>query len=108
MHGDAVPITNSCKAGSKSMDVYSTSGLLGVGTTRALKLYMFGLFANSEMKENRKTMSMIWAIVTWSLQAAFNGKVPTHDVHGKPLEGHLAGRVSWRFEVCLVVIEIRP
>ena len=43
LHGDAIPVTKIGKAGSKSMDVYSTSGLLGVGTTRALNLYTFGL-----------------------------------------------------------------
>ena len=51
LHGDAAPVTKVGKAGTKSMDVYSTSGLLGVGTTRALKLYTFGLFKSSEVKE---------------------------------------------------------
>ena len=51
LHGDAVPVTKVGKSGSKSMDVYSTSGLLGVGTTRALKLYMSGLFTSSEDKQ---------------------------------------------------------
>ena len=40
LHGDAIPVTKVGKAGTKSMDVYSTAGLPGVGTTRALKLYM--------------------------------------------------------------------
>ena len=57
LHGDAVPVTKIGKAGTKSMDVYSTSGLLGVGTTRALKLYTFGLSTSSEVKDNRQTMA---------------------------------------------------
>lgn len=87
LHGDAVPVTKVGKAGTKSMDVYSTSGLLGVGTTRALKLYTFGLFTSSEVKENRNTMAKIWAVLMWSLEAAFEGKFPRHDVHGKALHG---------------------
>ena len=63
------------------MDVYNTSGLLGVGTTRAFELYRFGLLTGSEKNENRKTMAKIWAIVLWSLQAAFNGKVRSHGVY---------------------------
>ena len=87
LHGDAVPVTKVGKAGTKSMDVYSTSGLLGVGTTRALKLYTFGLFTSSEVKENRNTMAKIWAVLMWSLEAAFEGKFPRHDVHGEALHG---------------------
>jgi hypothetical protein len=79
------------------MDVYGTSGLLGVGTARALKLYTFGRFTTSESKENKRTMRVIWATLMWSLQVAFNGKFPTHDVDGnalpepagKPLAGDL-------------------
>ena len=87
LHGDAVPVTKVGKTGTKSMDVYSTSGLLGVGTTRALKLYTFGLFTCSEVKENRNTMCKIWLILMWSLEAAFEGKFPSHDVYGKALHG---------------------
>ena len=87
LHGDAVPVTKVGKAGTKSMDVYSTSGLLGVGTTRALKLYTFGLFTSSEIKDNRQTMAKIWAVLMWSLEAAFEGKFPRHDVDGKALHG---------------------
>ena len=87
LHGDAVPVTKVGKAGTKSMDVYSTSGLLGVGTTRALKLYTFGLFTSSEVKENRNTMAKIWAVLMWSLEAAFEGKFPRHGLDGKALHG---------------------
>ena len=59
LHGDAVPVTKIGKTGSKSMDVYGTSGLLGVGSTRALKLFTFGLFTTSEVKEDRATMTKI-------------------------------------------------
>ena len=82
LHGDAVPVTKVGKAGTKSMDVYSTSGLLGVGTTRALKLYTFGLFTSTEVKENRDTMANIWATLLWSLNALFECKFPRHDVNG--------------------------
>ena len=85
LHGDGVPVTKIGKAGSKSMDVYSSSGLLGMGTTRALKLYCFGLFTHSEVKDNKATMNKIWNIVMWSFEAAFTGKFPTHDVHGNAL-----------------------
>ena len=108
LHGDAAPITKIGKAGSKSMDVYSTSGLLGVGTTRALTLYTFGLFTTREVKENKSTMSVIWATLMWSLQAASNGKFPTHDVDGnalsepagKPLAGDVRS-VLWSLKADL-------
>ena len=57
MHGDAVPVTKIGKAGPKSMDVYSTSGLLGAGTAMALTSYMLGIFTNSEVRENGNTAS---------------------------------------------------
>ena len=91
LHGDAVPVTKVGKAGTKSMDVYSTSGLLGVGSTKILKLYSFGLFTSSEVKENRYTMAKIWAVLIWSLQAAFEGKWHTHDVNGDALQDGKAG-----------------
>ena len=89
LHGDAVPVANVGKAGTKSMDVNSTSGLLSVGTTRALKLYTSGLFTSSEIKENRNTMAKIWAILMWSLEALFKGTLPKHDVDGKALHGQV-------------------
>ena len=92
LHGDAVPVTKVGKSGSKSMDVYSTSGLLGVGTTRALKLYMFGIFTSSEVKEGRNTMQTILPIIMWSLQAAFDGKFPTHYVDSKEVTDGNAGK----------------
>ena len=64
-----------------------TSGLLGVGTTRALKLYTFGLFTSCEVKENRNTMAKFWATLLWSLNVLFEGKFPRHGVYGKPLHG---------------------
>ena len=69
------------------MDVYSTSGLLGVGTTRALKLYTCGLFTSSEIKENRNTMAKIWAVLMWSSEAAFECTNPRQDVDRKALHG---------------------
>lgn len=92
LHGDGVPVTTFGKAGSKSMDVYSTSGLLGVGTTRALTLYTFGLFTNTEIKQDRATMTKIWQTVVWSLKAAYDGHVPTHDEDGNPLRGEKVGK----------------
>ena len=73
------------------MDVYSTSGLLGIGTTRALKLYTFGLFTSSEVKENRSTMAEISAVLMWSLEAAVECKFPRHGVNGEVLHDPQAG-----------------
>ena len=92
IHGDAVPVTKIGKAGSKSMDVYSTSGLLGVGTTKAMKLYTFGLFTTSEVKDNRATMAKIWKTVMWSLHWAYLCLFPTQDEDGNALTGEQAGK----------------
>ena len=80
MHGGAVPVTHVGKAGSKAVNVCSTSGLLGVGTTRVLKLYTFGLFTSSGVKENRNTLAKIWAVLVLPLEAAFEGRCPRHGV----------------------------
>ena len=59
LHGDAVPVDKVGKAGTKSMDVYSTFGLLGRDSTTILELYKFCLFTASEVKENNATMENI-------------------------------------------------
>ena len=74
------------------MDVYSTSGLLGVSSTRALKLFTFGLFTTSDVKENRATMSKIWKTVMWSLKLAYRGMVRIEDCDSNPLTDEPAGK----------------
>lgn len=47
---------------------------------------------SSEVKEGRHTMQTIWPIIMWSLQAAFDGKFPTHYVDGKEVTDGNAGK----------------
>ena len=59
LHDGAVPVIKVGKVGSTWMDVYSTFGLLGIGASRELKLYMFCIFTSSDVQEGRNTMETI-------------------------------------------------
>ena len=92
LHGDGVPVTKIGKAGSKSMEVYSFSGLLGMGSTRATKVFSFGMFESSKIKENDASMAQIWKTILWSLTYASQGIFPTHDVECRPLDDATSGQ----------------
>ena len=102
IHGDAVPCISVGKPGSKSFDVYSSSGVLAQGSTIETKTYIFGLFDKCNVTEptTHCTMTHIWKIVFWSLFWLWLGRWPTHDWHGIEYqrdspEGKLAHEDIW-------------
>ena len=80
LHGDAVPCLNIGKPMTRSFDTYSWQGILSSGTTKEVKLYMFGLF---ECSKTQHTMDKIWAVLMWSLTWLFRGLWPDMDHTGK-------------------------
>ena len=92
MHGDVVPCISIGCVGSKSFDVYSWQGLLSLGHTMAVKLYLFGLFEmNKVVEEGASTMTEIFRLCTWSLKALQSGLWPSHNHLGAPLHDSRAG-----------------
>lgn len=81
IHGDAVPCVSVGKAGSKSFDCYSWQSLLARGATSKVKQYIFGLFESSK---TAGTMQEAWAVILWSLEAAFLGQHPHTNYDGLP------------------------
>jgi hypothetical protein len=79
LHGDAVPCLNIGKPGTRSFDTYSWQGILSRGTTKEVKLYIFGLF---EHVKTDHTMSQIWTVVMWSLSWMLKGLWPDRDHMG--------------------------
>ena len=47
IHGDGVPVERVGKAGSKNMEVYSTSSLLALGDTTIINMYSCDLFTQN-------------------------------------------------------------
>ena len=94
LHGDAVPCIRCGRAGSRSLDVYSWQGLLGQGPTLWQKQYIFAVWTSLL---TGTTMQEAWAVLSWSLQALYEGKWPSTDHRGieytpTSLEGLLAGK----------------
>jgi len=81
VHGDAVPCVAVGKAGTKSFDVCSFQGLLGHGTTKELKLLIFGIFEHTKTADG---MSAIWKDVMWSFEHLNRGEWPAGDPKGRP------------------------
>ena len=79
IHGDAVPVLQVGKAGSKSYDVYSFQSLLVSGPTVSIKLLMFGMWVTSADDE---TWKEVWRTLTWSLHWLFMGRWPPVDWNG--------------------------
>ena len=84
LHGDAVPVVNVGRTGTKSLDCISWRSLLASGHTMAIKLWIFGIVEQCKVKlPGAHTMTKVWRIIAWSLEALFNGKHPTTDWNGK-------------------------
>ena len=86
VHGDEVPCTGIGKAGGKSFDVSSLQGVLAIGTTLFVKIFMSGIFGASKCKCG-ETDSVIWAAHVWSLWFSYLGITPTVDVFRKAIAG---------------------
>ena len=76
LHGDPVPVTGVGKAGTKSFDVSSLQGVLSMGSTLAVKLYMSGVFTSNKTGDGR-TDEMIWKVLVWSLWFMYLAVWPT-------------------------------
>ena len=83
LHGDAVPVVRVGRPGTKSYDVYSSSGVLATGDTRKVKQFNFGIYEALKVKGENGTMAGLWKIMLWSLKAAFNGRWPAADSDGR-------------------------
>ena len=79
LHGDAVPCVAVGKPGTKSFDVLSLQGILGRGSTKELKLYIFGLF---ELSKTDAGMDRVWKELNWSLEHLLTGLWPAVDSEG--------------------------
>lgn len=86
-HGDAVPCLAVGKAGTKSLDVWSTQSVLVVqGGSLNLKNYVASMFQHNKLKKAHDefdTEDEMGDVVYWSLRALYKGKWPTHDHKGK-------------------------
>lgn len=99
VHGDAVPVLQVGKSGSKSFDAYSLQSLFASGTTLNIKLLMMGIFTSSlATGDEQNSMRELWRITTWSLHWLAMGVWPEVDWFGKkwtashPAERDLAGK----------------
>ena len=81
LHGDAVPVLQVGKAGSKSFDAWSLMSLFCFGATLDVKMYIYGLFGKSATENTKRE---IWRVVSWSLHFAYLGKWPHVDPDGIP------------------------
>ena len=96
-HGDGVPTIRAGKAGSKSYEVYSWSGILAKGSSLQTKLYAFGYMADN--CASHESMSPVWKRLMWSFAAAATGTWPSHNWEDPPqpfdprsVEGKRAGQ----------------
>jgi hypothetical protein len=97
LHGDGVPVTGIGKSWSKSMELFSWTSCLGVGTTVALHYLIWGCWL-SHMSEGfgKNTMSGFWKALTWSFFWLWRGVFPDRDASGnvyarRSEEGRKAG-----------------
>ena len=80
LHGDGVPLTGVGKSGSKLMDVFSVSSLLGRGSTRTKMFLIFSFFTSLSATADAITSSdRLFQRLVWSLLWAWRGKHATHD-----------------------------
>ena len=90
LHTDAVPVISTGNYQCKSLDVFSWQSLFAAAESdlKTLKNLICTIFEDSKVKPgesgNVDTMSEIWRIIAWSLQALYEGKWPTHNHHGTP------------------------
>ena len=78
IHGDEVPCTSIGKSGTKSYDCVSMQGVLSVGSTLAMKLFIAGLFACNKCSD-RSTDQGMWAYISFSLWFAWLAISPDRD-----------------------------
>ena len=78
VHGDAVPTTGVGTSSQKSFDVSSIQGVLSVGPTIAVKLYMAGVFEAN--KAGMATTAALWMLIVHSLHFMYLGEWPSLDV----------------------------
>ena len=94
VHGDAVPCISIGRPSVRSYDVFSFQPLLGRGSTKILKVYVYGNFPQNEAGE--ETMYHVWTKLMHSFQTAYHGVHPTEDSDHMPyapgsVEGQRAG-----------------
>ena len=81
LHADAVPCVAVGKSGTRSFEVHSWQSILGKGSNRQLKQYIFGMFLHSMAD---RTMTECWKVLIWSLNVLFNAVWPFEDHLGIP------------------------
>ena len=94
LHGDAVPVLQVGKAGTKSADCYSIQSLWVRGNSTWTKILMFAIFV---VLANHNSYQEIWRVLTWSFFWLSVGVWPEVDMYGapygddRPTERDLAG-----------------
>jgi hypothetical protein len=85
-HGDKVPCTQK-----DAFDVTTVFGIMGIGVTTQLMLFVFGYFAKCRVDDivivefpgvGSTTLDAVWEVLCWSFAALETGKHPSHDHRG--------------------------
>ncbi|CAE7308405.1 unnamed protein product [Symbiodinium natans] len=84
VHGDEVPISGIGKQWAKKMLNVSWSSLTGNKSTKSSQYWSFALIEKTGIAQGpRKTVTMMWKILAWSLRALWSGYWPTTDYEGR-------------------------
>jgi hypothetical protein len=77
IHGDGVPCTKK-----KSLNVFSISSMLGVGSSLQLKIMLTAIFGHICLRDG-STERDIWVVLIWVLKVLRSGRYPSHNWLGE-------------------------
>ena len=84
VHGDGTPVTALGKPGSKFMDIWNWSSILGTGDTKELSFLIYAVFKVMVYAGGaiNSTYSAFAKRLKWSLMQMWTGRWATHDEFG--------------------------
>ena len=84
IHGDGTPITGLGKAGSKLMDIWHWSSIIGDGSTRTMTFFIFAVYkCLLSTRFGYNTYSHFARRLAWSMRALWTGRWPAQDEFGR-------------------------
>ena len=95
LHGDDVPITGVGKSWSQSMTTFSWSSMIGLGRTKDMMYFIFGVFDKlraTNADQQQDTYGQFFTILSWSLHWLLEGQWPDRDWTGKKCLGFSLSR----------------
>ena len=75
------------KAGTTSFVVFNMQGVLSTGSSKTVKLFVYGMFEHNKVNDDDATVRAVWQIISWSLRTLYDGVLAFFGPHGRQSSG---------------------